>query len=597
MHPSPHARRRAARTSLTAAIALLCGAPAMSLAQDQAATAPSAAAPSTVAPSCDGLRVTSIDIRPGRPPFEGSSSRWRNVARAVGLHHQTTKPRVIAAYLSLHVGEECTELRRTESERLVRDQPFLADARVMATPDGAGGVAIVVETIDEIPVLIGGQTRGLNLQSLSLGNSNLGGQGLRAQGYVERGFRYRTGYGARLVEYATFNQPVISTIEAFRHPRGYFGNVEMAHPFYTDLQRGAWRAGWSTSEQYLGVSRPARDPLALVVKQERWDASSIVRAFGTRTVTLLGIGASGLRLTPAAQGIVVMDSGLVADTGITLRNRYRDFRATRVGVLGGIRRVTFHTVRGFDGLTAAQGVATGVMTGLYAGHGIKALGENDQFLSGGIYAGTAASHALLAAVAQVEGRRNPSASPDSSRWDSVIGSGRAALYVGEAPGLVLVVDDRYSSGARSRLPLQLDMSDRIGGILGYRTAALAGARRNAARAELRFSREAVVRNADLGLATFGETGTVWAGDAPYGVSATRATVGFSILAAYPSRSKRLYRADFGFPVTRTGAGAGGIEVRFTSEDRTNNFWREPDDVSRARTGAVPSALFVQPSTR
>ena len=63
-----------------------------------------------------------------------------------------------------------------------------------------------------------------------------------------------------------------------------------------------------------------------------------------------------------------------------------------------------------------------------------------------------------------------------------------------------------------------------------------------------------------------------------------------IRAAYPTRSKRLYRADIGFPLTR-GNGAG-IEVRFSSADRTIDFWTEPNDVSRARTGAVPVSLFA-----
>jgi hypothetical protein len=106
----------------------------------------------------------------------------------------------------------------------------------------------------------------------------------------------------------------------------------------------------------------------------------------------------------------------------------------------------------------------------------------------------------------------------------------------------------------------------------------------------------MVRNADVGVAAFGESGTVWAGDAPYGRSATRATVGVSLLAAYPTRSKRLYRADIGIPLTRGGDGGGRIEVRFSSEDRTGLFWREPDDISRARTGPVASTLFVTPTT-
>ena len=68
----------------------------------------------------------------------------------------------------------------------------------------------------------------------------------------------------------------------------------------------------------------------------------------------------------------------------------------------------------------------------------------------------------------------------------------------------------------------------------------------------------------------------------------------SLLAAYPTGSKRLYRADLGIPLTRSGEGGGRIELRFSGEDRTGLFWREPDDVTRARTGTVPTSLFAFP---
>jgi hypothetical protein len=143
--------------------------------------------------------------------------------------------------------------------------------------------------------------------------------------------------------------------------------------------------------------------------------------------------------------------------------------------------------------------------------------------------------------------------------------------------------------------MQLTFSDRVAGIGGYRSSSLAGSRRNVVRGEARLSGAALVRRADLGVAAFGEVGSLWAGDAPYGTTATRSSVGVSLLAAYPTRSKRLYRVDLAIPVTRGGEGEGRIEVRFSSEDRTTRFWEEPYDVSRARTGAVPSTLFAWPA--
>jgi hypothetical protein len=159
----------------------------------------------------------------------------------------------------------------------------------------------------------------------------------------------------------------------------------------------------------------------------------------------------------------------------------------------------------------------------------------------------------------------------------------------------VVLSEEFSGGIRSRLPMQLTLADRIGGIRGYRGTPLAGARRNVVRAEGRWSGASVLQRADLGVAAFSELGSLWAGDAPYGWTGSRASVGISLLAAYPTRSKRLYRADLAIPLTRSGEGGGKIELRFSSEDRTERFWDEPQDVSHARTGVAPSTLFAWPT--
>lgn len=543
------------------------------------------------APACDGLRVSRIDIQPGRPPFTGQASRWRTAARAVGLHHATTRDGVVAAFLALEVGQPCTEVRRAETERVLRAQPFLADASVRAVPDGAGGVGVTVQTVDEIPVLVNARFRGIAPRAFSLGNENVGGLGLLAEASIERGYAYRTGYGVRLVEYATFGRPWVASIDADRQNIGHRLDLAFEHPFYTDLQKLGWHLGYLSSNEYPSIRRPARDPLALGVRQNRWEGSTISRVFGTSTVGLIGIAASGVQLTPQPRGIVVSDTGLATDTGTTLLNRYARFKSGRLGVLGGIRRVRFRTVRGFDGLTAQQDLPNGAFAGLQVAKGLPSLGESDLFLSGVAYAGGGGAHVYYATLAQVEGRR----ATGGNRWDSVIGSGRSAIYMGRGPGWLLVAEDQYTGGTHSLLPLQLALGDRQGGILGYHESALAGAQRNVLRTEARWSGAALVRKADVGFAAFSQVGTIWAGDAPYGQNATRTTVGISVLAAYPTGSKRLYRADVGIPLTRRGEGGGKIEVRFTSEDRTQIFWREPDDVSRARTGAVPTSLFAFPT--
>jgi hypothetical protein len=542
------------------------------------------------APGCDGQIVTRIDIRPGPPPFAGTAAKWQAMARAVGLHHATTQPRVIEAFLALHVGQPCTEFRRAESERILRAQTFIGTAAVRLEPDPKGGVVAIVQTTDEIPVLVGARFRGLSPNALSVGNANMAGQALRVEAGWENARAYRTGYGARITEYAAFDRPIVVDFRAYRHRVGHEVQGDLGHPFYTDLQWISWHVGGRVSEDYLRFNRPAHDQLALELTDQRWDISTLARLFGTHTVALIGGAITGRRVDPATAGVVVSDTGFAVDTGHTLTQRYTPFKATRIGVIGGLRHVSFVSVSGFDALTGAQDVPTGVWGALLAARAVPSAGESDLFLSGATYAGIAGRHGLLANLAELEGRRDS----ESHEWNSIIGSTRTALYLGGVGGVV-ILSDELSGGVRSRLPLQLTLNDWIGGIHGYRSSTLAGARRNVVRGEVRWSKAAMVRRADFGLAAFGEAGTLWAGDVPYGWTGSRGALGMSLLAAYPTGSKRLYRADLAIPLTRAGAGGGKIELRFSSEDRTTLFWNEPDDVARARTGAAPFTLFAWPT--
>ena len=541
---------------------------------------------------CSGEIVSRVEIQPSPPPFSGAARKWRAMAHAVGLHHATTRPSVVEAFLSLAPGQPCTEFRRAESERVLRAQPFLSDAVVRVERDSGGTVAVFVTTTDEIPVLVSGRFRGVVPEAFSLGNENVGGTALRLVGRVERGRAYQTALGVGIEQDALFGHPYRLILDADRFQVGQRVNAEIEHPFYTDLQRLSWHVGAVTGDEYFRVERPARDPLALAMDYRSWEASALLRLFGTRTVALLGGAVSSRRFDPASEGIIVSDSGFVPDSGTALRNRYQMFEVGRVGILGGLRRVTFRTVNGFDALIGSQDVMNGAMLGLYAAKGLPQFGESDMLFSSTLYLGASTQHALLATVASAEIRRDN----QREEWNSGVGSARTAFYWGHAPGMVLVVDNELSVGWHSRLPMQLTFRDPTGGLIGYRGSGLAGATRSVSRAELRWSAASMMRKADLGFATFSEVGQLWKGDVPYGVTATRASVGVSLLAAYPSRSKRLYRADLAFPLSASvPGGARRIEVRFSSADRTQGFWIEPGDVARARTGVEPSRLFAWPT--
>ena len=171
-------------------------------------------APPQAVRSCDGQRITTITIHPQGPPALGRPGTFRHLVGSVLMQHKTTKSRVVQSFLQLREGGVCTELRRAETERVLRAQPFLANATVTATPDGAGAVAIDVTSIDEISLVIGASFSDLHLTSLKFGNSNVLGTGQYVSTSWEQGDAYRDGFGARYVNYAAFSSPERLTLDA-----------------------------------------------------------------------------------------------------------------------------------------------------------------------------------------------------------------------------------------------------------------------------------------------------------------------------------------------------------------------------------------------
>jgi hypothetical protein len=543
---------------------------------------------------CRGQRVNDILII-ARPPFPPTSSAlFSMAARAASKLHENTRPSVVRRYLALHLGHPCTELRRTESERILRAQPFISDATVVAYSDGPDGVVIEVTVVDEVSLILDGAVSGNppHLRSVRVGEANLFGAGVYTAIRWREGLGFRDEYAFRFAHYQLFGRPYQFIAQGARRTIGHDWSLEASHPYLTELQRIAWRTNYAMSDGYSRFLRNADTSASLALKRTSADIGGVVRLGVPGFVTLIGGSFSHEHNHPGQSPVVIGAGTVRPDTSSVLFNRYREHRQTRANLLFGFRNLRFMQVTGFDALDGLQDVRKGVQFSALAGKGLRLLDSRTDrgfFGSLALYAGMGSPHSFGAFDASIEGGRDEG----ESRWNGVLSSARFALYLHPLPRHTLISSTEWSAGWRSRMPFQLSFADKDGGLRGFKESHLAGGRRLVTRLEDRYVWGRFRTYATIGLAAFADAGKLWAGDVPFGVNSPISySAGVSILASIPPRSQRLLRVDFAYPLSHDVARTWG--VRLTVRDATRLFWREPRDVQRVRERSVPSNVFNWP---
>lgn len=541
---------------------------------------------------CKGEVVSRIDVD-ARPPFriEGDAF-WQRLGRSAARLHVTTKDDVIKRFLALQVGGRCTELRRAESERILRVQPYLADASVTAYPDSAGGVVLKVVTVDEVTLIVGAGIRAKSphLHSLRLGEANLFGDGMYVRGDWKHA-NFRDVLSGKFVDYQFLGRPYQLRVEGGRRELGSDWATELSHPFLTDLQRVSWRTTAGNADGYFYFRRPGAQPAALYLGRSYSDIGGVFRIGPPLgRLALLGGSISFEDENPSNEPRIVGDTAIVVDTSQVLINRYTKHQTARLNALWGVRNIHFIRATGFDALEGAQDLRTGVQVATLVGKGVRFLRgkEDDWFASTEIFGGMGTPDSYAAIDIAGEGRRD-----QDGQWDGLLAHGRGAVYVKPLVRHTLVSDLTWSGGWRQRIPFQLTFADRDGGLRGFRNSDAGGARRLVARMEDRYLVGRFKEIASIGVAGFVEGGKIWAGKSPFGVNTPlNASVGFSILGAAPPQSRRMWRADFALPVR--GDRKTGWEVRLTATDLTRAFRVEPRDIYSSRERSVPSNVFNWP---
>ena len=578
------------KTASTCALTAICAATV----QGQVGLlADTAAGRVTAGPVCRGEIIRRIDVQ-AYPPFDAGGTKLlsRVVSFATSLH-ATTREQVIRRFIPMRIGQPCEDFRVREAERILRAQPFLADATVLVVPDGSGGVNLDVVTVDEVSLILDGtvSSRSPVIRAVRLGDQNLAGSAISVTGAWQHGPLFRDVYRGRLVDYQLFGRPYQLSLQGSRNEVGGSWDALLDHPFLTDLQRTSWRMSAGSSSGFLYFARPHATDAALRFVREYSDAGGVV-AFGpVRHVFLVGATVSHERERTGHNPVTVTDSAIMSDTSTALIGRYTAHQTSRINLLLGFRNLRYVRVRGFDAVEGTQDVRSGFQLATLAGRGIKFTDrdERDYFVSTDLYLGRATSGSFAGVEFMGERRRDL----DAHRTDGVLASGRAAWYDHPTSRNTSILDAEFSGGWNQRVPFQLTLSDRDGGIRGYGFSDLGGAQRMVFRVEDRYNFGHFRQLAAVAGALWVNAGKLWAGDAPFGVTTDmKYSVGIGILAALPPRSRRTWRVDFAYPINDRGDAR--FEVRVTNHDFTRWFWREPGDVQTSRERAIPNSVYNWP---
>lgn len=543
---------------------------------------------------CAGQKITDIVVVT-QPPYTDKLPRQAEfLRRAARSLHVTTRVDVIRRFLLLDVGEPCNQIRRAESERILRAQPYLVDARIDVYDDEQGGVRLEVQTRDEFSLIAEPNVQFTSpvLKGMRLGESNLGGTAVMAAVNWRDGGPYNDVIGAQLTDYQFGGARNELRLLGQRYEHGQELRAEVIRPYYTDLQRFAWVASLGGTRDYVGFLRPGRDANAVNVVRQFADVGAVSRLGPIGRLKLLGLSLTREYVRTDSLPVLLTDMGIRSDSAGVLPVRFRQQRVVRLNGLLGLRRLRFERVQGFDALDGAQDIRVGMQMNAVYGQSLGAGNaiDRDRFVATNLYAGLGGARWFSGIQAIGEARYNR----NRKAWENLISSGRVAWYFKPAVKQLTLVQAEWGAARNMQVPFQLSLADYDGGILGHGYSDEPGAKRLVFRAEQRLIVPTRYNVADVGFAGFAEMGKLWAErSVPYSVTTPwRGAVGVSILAAIPPHSRRLWRVDFALPISSDPQRR--FEIRFSNDDRTRVFWREPADVSSFRERTVPTSLFSWP---
>ena len=289
--------------------------------------------------------------------------------------------------MQLKEGEICTEIKRRETERVLRAQWFIQDARVLVYPD-KDGVQLIVMTVDEVAMILGAGLSGTDLRAFRSATRICRDAGCSSRRAGASNGALRDGRSLRMRSAITFGQPIQTNLTWNRYGLGNRADIEMRFPFLTDLQRYGFRGILGKDDDYVRFVRPTGDLPFQKVSRTFGSLGGVARIGQPGALLLAGASVS-YDDENIGRAVVVTDSGAFPFQETLPVLPAPPQSTTRLNLLVGGRAMRFLPVEGFDALTGVQDLRIGVQFGGQFGRPLKLSGiaTNDFFVAGDVYVG------------------------------------------------------------------------------------------------------------------------------------------------------------------------------------------------------------------
>lgn len=551
---------------------------------------------------CEAGRIASIEIVRG-PVFDSSNNgTLSKLYEAANWLHVETREDVVRRELLFERGDCYDPLLLSESERFLRNFPFIESASVRAHRRPDGDVDVVVETHDDWTLRfeprfnLGG---GFAISGIGITERNIAGRGSTIE------FLYFDRSGPDDVGLRYFDPQLLGTrmdlvLSGIRTEPGWTVDFSLAYPFLGLVgRRSAFQQTFYSERwfRYVATDSDEGDTpeyLQPLTHKLFEFGGALRRTTGRRGISVkqasfgLAVSYEDLRYEQGfyRDSLAAAQLGLLAGSeDARLSTQLSPRKTLRLNLLLGYRGLRYVQRSGVSTLRGLEDIAIGGTSNIVIGLAGKALGANDSHVLVGVdlYGGARVVGDWFSLL-RIDGEALRDF--DADRWRDVFAAAEwTNLWIINARS-VTEVTARFRAGWQTTLPFQLTLGGPWG-LAGYAPDRYPGGALLAVRVENRYRLTTVGRLLDLGSTAFLDLGRMWANDAAFGVnSGLRASAGLGVRLASPTGSRTTYRLQVAFPIE---ARVSARDIVFTLHiDRLLGLESGPTDaqLDRSRDLAV-----------